>query len=92
MVCCFTAITSHGVRSDNRLENLREVSQQVNCQNRRKAHGVSGLLGAHPHQGRFSSSIRYGGKNHYLGIFDTAEEAHAAYLEAKRKHHEGSTL
>jgi hypothetical protein len=40
----------------------------------------------------YRAKIRYGGKQHRIGSFSTPEEAHQAYLEAKRKHHAGNTL
>jgi hypothetical protein len=42
--------------------------------------------------GRLSASVWVGGKRVYLGRFDTAEEAHAAYVAAKRRLHQGCTL
>ena len=41
---------------------------------------------------RFKARITVKGKEILLGRFDTAEEAHAAYLEAKRVHHPGCTI
>lgn len=85
-----------GNRANNRIGNLRAVSRAVNLQNLRapKSHNKStGLLGAYRHEsGRFTSRIKVSGRDKYLGLFDTAEQAHAAYLAAKREMHEGSTL
>lgn len=80
---------------NNRIENLRDVSRAVNNQNQRKAqmHSKTRLLGASPHKsGKFDARISVNGKQQYLGIFTTAEEAHSAYLAAKRGLHEGNTL
>jgi hypothetical protein len=85
-------------RSDNRIENLRDVTQQVNTQNRKaaNANSQSGLLGAHRSASRsrkqWVARINVGDTEHRLGDFDTAEEAHAAYVEAKRRLHEGCTI
>jgi hypothetical protein len=38
------------------------------------------------------ASIRVLKKQIYLGTYDTPELAHAAYLDAKRKMHVGSTI
>lgn len=84
----------NGVTSDNRISNLRDVTRRVNLQNKRVGAGRSGLIGAHwfEHGQCWQSSIRADGKNIALGLFNTAEEAHAAYVAAKRKLHEGCTL
>lgn len=85
----------NGDRTDNRLENLRNVSSQQNAQNQRKPHSnnKSGFLGVSKRSdGRFQAEIRVSGKKHYLGAFLTPEKASAAYVAAKRQMHEWSTL
>lgn len=84
----------NGNTLDNRIQNLRDVSQRINQQNRRKTSSRSGLLGAHwrERDKKWSSAIVVGGKAIHLGIFETAETAHAAYVAAKRKLHEGCTI
>lgn len=84
----------NGDRSDNRISNLRDIPHAANTQNRRKAHknNGTGLLGAHRDRNSFKSSIHSDGKQIFLGMFDTAEEAHQAYLKAKRRLHEGCTI
>ena len=84
----------NGVKDDNRWSNLREVTTQVNLQNRHKSNSTnkSGLLGVFERHGRFRSSLWVGGKSKHLGTFDTAEEAHQKYLDEKRKLHEGCTI
>lgn len=84
----------NGCRSDNRFDNLRDASRLVNQQNMRRAMSgsSSGLLGAHKKRSRWSSQIKVNGRLVKLGTFGTAEEAHAAYVYAKRKYHEGNTL
>jgi hypothetical protein len=83
--------------SDNCWRNLRQVSRVANQQNQRYAqtsNKSTGLLGAYadPATGRFRASIRHEGKSLYLGQFNTAQRAHEAYVEAKRRLHEGCTL
>lgn len=86
----------NGDVADNRLSNLREVSRQTNMQNRRRARSgnAAGLIGAQFRRdtGRWHSKIRVGGTYLHLGYFDTPQQAHEAYIAAKRKHHEGNTL
>ncbi|HVM93474.1 MAG TPA: HNH endonuclease [Terriglobales bacterium] len=84
------------IRTDNRFENLRDVTRVVNMQNKRRpsSNNKTGFVGVYLHKqlGRFTAQIRANGKNTHLGMFDTPEQAHAAYLDAKRKLHEGNTL
>lgn len=86
----------NGISSDNRLENLRDVTRAVNCQNRRRAHSnnESGLLGVSrdKRSGRWQSRIMVAGKSKSLGMFDAPEDAHSAYVSAKRDLHEGCTI
>lgn len=84
----------NGVRSDNRIANLRDVSRSVNIQNLRRARSdnSSGLLGVSRNRGRWRAVINLEGKRHHLGYFASADLAHEVYLEAKLKIHEGCTL
>jgi hypothetical protein len=84
----------NGNKSDNRLVNLRSVPRYMNAQNERKARVTckSKLMGAYPNHKTWKSAIYIDGKKTHLGCFETAELAHAAYMEAKRKHHEGFML
>lgn len=82
------------VRTDNRWDNLRDIPNDVNQQNRRTASrsSKSGLLGVSPSHGRWAASIQVNKKKRHLGLFDTPEEASAAYIAAKRSLHPGNTL
>lgn len=84
----------NGDRADNRWANLRDVSVEINRQNRRHGTGVTGLLGVSPADapGTFRASIKVNRKQYRLGVFSTAEAAHEAYLEAKDRLHPGSTM
>ena len=86
----------NGIRDDNRIENLRDVSQKINLQNKRNpnANSTSKFLGVcwHKSRNKWQSQIAVNGKDKYLGLFETAELAHEAYLIAKRELHEGCTL
>lgn len=69
---------------DNRRPLLRISTHQQNCFNQRAPkHSRSGLKGAQwdAQSGRWRSSIRVDGKTKHIGRFNTAEEAHAAYVE-----------
>lgn len=94
----------NGERSDNRWSNLREASKQTNGQNMRRASAqntTSGLLGAHfdKRRGMWRACIRapvldgkIKSRNIEIGVFSSAEKAHAAYVAAKRRLHAGCTL
>lgn len=80
----------NGIRDDNRFANLREATPLMNMQNRHGAtKNKSGFLGVFRRNKKFMTKIRVNGKQIYLGIFVTPEEAHVAYLTAKRKLHPG---
>ena len=83
----------NGGRSDNRLDNLRDVTPTVNLQNQRgaKPSNSTGLLGVTPRGSKFQAQISHAGKNNWLGNFNTPELAHSAYLTAKRQLHTGCT-
>lgn len=85
-----------GCPSNNRWANLRTADRSSNAQNLRRATARSstGLLGASfdAERGQFIAQIQRRGKRKTLGRFDTAQEAHDAYLAAKREIHEGCTI
>ena len=86
----------NGDRDDNRIANLRDVPPEVNGQNLReaKSHNKCGLLGVYWHgKNKWVARITVKGKKVTLGTgFATPEAAHAVYLEAKRRLHEGCTI
>lgn len=84
----------NGNRIDNRMQNLRVVATRQNHQNMRRARSDNklGLLGVSPRGDRFRAQIQVDGKKRWLGEFDTAEAASAAYLAAKRVLHSHGTL
>ena len=67
---------------DNRIENLRVVTQQQNQWNR-NAKGYSWDKNAK----KWHAKININGKDKYLGLFDNEEDAHISYLNAKEIHH-----
>jgi hypothetical protein len=85
----------NGNRSDNRFSNLRDIPTGKNLENLKSARSNSstGVLGVFPYySNKFISRLVVKGKIIRLGVFDTIEEAHRAYVEAKRIHHEGCTI
>jgi hypothetical protein len=84
----------NGVKDDNRFDNLRVVDESGNAQNVRKPNkrNKSGFMGVIFFQNKWRANITHSGKTHWLGDFATPEEAHQAYLAAKRKFHVACTL
>lgn len=85
----------NGVRDDNRIENLRDVTHQTNAENRRRPVRASetGALGVTlTKDGRYRARICSKGRLLSLGVFGSADEAHAAYVLGKRRLHAGNTL
>lgn len=84
----------NGVRDDNRISNLREVTTSENGQNQRRAQSDNkiGLLGVSMLNGKWRASIMAKGIKYYLGTYETPQIAHEVYLQAKRKLHPTSTI
>lgn len=80
------AIVDHknGDRADNKISNLRDVTQQVNCEN--TAHG----RGCHFHKPSqmWKSAICVRGRQIHLGYFAGPEDATECYLFAKEFFHQ----
>lgn len=75
---------------NTRIENLRAATQsQVNCYSKKQKNNTSGYKGVclNKQKGKYSAQIWKKGKNHHLGLFDTAKEAHKAYCMAAKKLH-----
>lgn len=86
----------NGDRTDNRFLNLRESSDALNAQNRRKARtgNTSGYLGVswNSRRGQWVAQIQVDGKKKGLGYFDDPAVAHSVYLTAKRATHAACTI
>jgi len=86
----------NGVVSDNRWDNLRNATPITNSQNKHKAYSSNelGILGVSYDKARckYIAQLAIEGRQTNLGRFDTAAAAEAAYIAAKRLHHEGNTL
>ena len=80
---------------DNAIANLRDVSQSTNSQNqvRGMKNSTHGFLGVKLRKsGRYESRIFVSGRRIALGSFLKPEDAHQAYLVAKRNLHTGCTI
>jgi hypothetical protein len=76
-----------GERGNNRLANLREATRTQNSWNKKRAkHSTTGFKGVWRSGAKWAATIRKNGRPVYLGTFETAEEAHAAYVTAAQEH------
>lgn len=86
------------IRDDNKWSNLRDVTASVNQQNRIacQKNSKSGFLGVKKHERcksrPWQAQIKSNGKILSLGYFSTPEEAHEAYINAKRIYHSGCII
>lgn len=76
----------NGIKSDNRIINLRHVSHRRNSQNQ-KRHRDGKLFGAtySKFHKKWMSRIRIGKKTKYLGSYNTELEAHNRYIQELNK-------
>ena len=73
--------------SDNRIENLREVTHTGNQRNRkRNKNNKTGVMGVYPSKGKFCACIRVNGKSVHLGTFALLEDARSAREHAEEKY------
>lgn len=78
------------VKNDNKISNLRDVTQQQNQWNLdKRKDNTSGYPGVYSlkNRNKHRVSIYMSGKQISLGYFDCPQEAHNAYLRAKSELH-----
>lgn len=83
----------NGMKSDNRLCNLLPATRSENNQNQSAARKTySGLLGVtwSKTANKWNAQIKIYGKHFSLGMYDTAMDAHVAYLICKEMIHKFS--
>lgn len=79
-----------GNKSNNIISNLRLASNAENMQNGKiRANNTTGYKGVcfNKKLKKYQANICKDRKQTHLGLFETAEEAHAAYCEAAKKLH-----
>lgn len=80
----------NGVKTDNRIINLRQATREENCRNvkvhKRNRLGIKGVSERIDCRLRFVANIRINGLVTCLGHYETAEEAKAAYDKAALEH------
>lgn len=69
----------NGNRCDNRIENLRNVSQSQNAKNRKHSKGWCFSKKTKKYQ----AQVEHNGRKIWLGYFDTKEQAYLAYKTHK---------
>lgn len=68
----------NGVRTDNRFENLRLVSQRENARNQRlPSNNTSGVIGVYwrADAGKWCAKIKHEGRNIHIGFFKERDQA-----------------
>ena len=84
----------NGKPGDNRIANLREVTPRQNAENRHQTHnpaGVKGVTYVRKLQ-KWKAQIYSHGAHQYLGVFNSIEEAAAAYKTAALLLHSHTNL
>lgn len=78
------------IKTDNRIENLRAVNKSENAQNASlRKNKIVELRGVafYKNTDKYRARIRFKGKEMHLGIFQTKEQAYAAYQKAASIYH-----
>ena len=79
-----------GDKENNKIENLRGCTRCENSQNTRiRSHNTSGVKGVYRNKikNKWVAGIRANRKYIYLGSFNQLEDAEAAVIEGRKKHH-----
>jgi len=81
-----------GIKTNNKWSNLRRATKQQNEQNIKKPYknnstGVLGVSFCGKNQSKFEARISFNGAKVHIGVFDSKEEAHKAYIKVKRELH-----
>ena len=76
-----------GDKTNNAFNNLRDITRSENLHNVHKAkkNNKVNLLGVSAHQGKWRMQIMRNGVMTRISGFDTPEQAHKAYLDAKHQ-------
>ena len=79
----------NGIRDDNRIENLRDVTRRENQQNRVE-HRNGKLVGTNfvKRINKFKSYVYINNMQKHLGYYETEQQAHEAYLNKMKENEE----
>lgn len=73
---------------NNQRDNLRVATRSQQSANRRmRSENTTGFKGVGRKNSRYFAAIRVNGKHKHLGMFDTPEEAHEAYVQAAKRYY-----
>jgi hypothetical protein len=75
-------------KTDNKVSNLRWISRENNCRNRKKWEGTSSKyrgVSWHKYTNKWMACISLNGKTKHLGYFETEEQAHKCWYNAVRE-------
>ena len=79
-----------GDKTNNRIKNLRPATHAQNNTNRdnhKNKYGFKGVKRHHSNKNRWYSMIQVEGRQIYLGMCDTPEEAYVNYCKAAERYH-----
>lgn len=79
----------NGIRDDNRIANLRNVSHKINCRNQKiRAVNKSGCVGVRQKKGerKWIAEIKVDYVKKFLGYFDTKQDAIKARKDAEKRY------
>lgn len=68
----------NGIKDDNRIKNLRQVTPAENARNQQFAKGYYSVK-----NGKYQAQMTHNGQRIYLGLFTNEEQARQAYVTAK---------
>lgn len=78
----------NGDTLDNRIENLRPANRSQNCANTKSSCNSSSKykgVSWHRSRSKWQASIRFKGKQEYIGVYDDEKEAAKAYDDRARE-------
>jgi hypothetical protein len=74
----------NGIKTDNRLDNLQDVSQSKNITKANRKVSKSGYRNVTKIYNRYQATIKVNGKSIHIGMFDSAEIASIAVEKYKK--------
>ena len=73
----------NGIKDDNRLDNLQDVSQNKNVSKANKIVGASGYKNVRKICNRYQAAIKVQGKTIHIGMYESGQLAHDAVEKYK---------